>query len=419
MLNYTPLITILVCGFSLAFIFGYLAHRLKISPIVGYLLAGILIGPSTPGYVANPELVHELAEIGVILLMFGIGLHFSLTNLTSIKRIIIPGALLQIIVSSYLGTHFGLLQGWTLSTSLLFGLAISVASTVVLLRTLEDVNLLNTAQGHLAIGWLVIEDLTMIAVLVLLPPIAMMLGYYQPEVDEIPFLHGHLFLLFLFTLIKISTFVLAMIVFGRKLIPLFLNNIAKNGSNELFRLAVLTIALAVAFIAAKLFDVSFALGAFFAGMMLSESTLTHRAAKEILPLRDAFSVLFFVSVGMLLHPSIFWVHPTLILSITALILFGKSILAFIIVLCFRYPLSSSIMVGLSLGQIGEFSFILSALGYKLNLMSVEVKDMIVAGAFLSMILNPILFRLTIKSWPHFFDKRKHKTIIPVAVRESD
>jgi monovalent cation:H+ antiporter-2, CPA2 family len=406
MSTYTPLISILVSGFGLAFFFGYIAHRLKISPIVGYLFAGVMIGPFTPGYVADSGLSSELAEIGVILLMFGIGLHFSLTDLTSIKRTVIPGALLQIVLSCYLGAQFGLYFNWSMSSSLLFGLGISVASTVVLLRTLEDVGLLNSINGRLSIGWLIIEDLTMISVLVLLPPIAMIFGYYQPSGANLPFLHNHLILLFLFTIIKIITFVAGMVIFGRKLIPLFLQNIAKNGSNELFRLAVLTIALAIAFIAAKLFDVSFALGAFFAGMMLSESTLSHRAAEEILPLRDAFSVLFFVSVGMLLQPWTLLTHPTLIFLTTCLILFGKTLLAFIIVICFRYPLSTGIMVGLSLGQIGEFSFILSALGCKLNLLSPEVRDLIVAGAFLSMILNPILFRFAIKYLPKQFKIKK-------------
>src|SRR3990167_1065782 len=381
MSSYTPLLSTLVFGFGLAFFFGYLAHRLKISPIVGYLLAGVIIGPSTPGYVANSELSAELAEIGVILLMFGIGLHFSVADLSSIKRIIIPGAFLQILATTYFGTHFGLLNDWSVSTSLVFGLAISVASTVVLLRTLEDVNLVNSANGHLAIGWLIIEDLAMISVLVLLPPIAMMFGFYEPHDTPSSFLNRHVFLLFLFTIFKIATFVFAMIVFGKKLIPSFLHNIAKNGSNELFRLAVLTIALAIAFIAAKLFDVSFALGAFFAGMMLSESTLSQRAAEEILPLRDAFSVLFFVSVGMVLHPETLVAPPSLIFFTTCLILFGKSIIAFIIVLCFRYPLATGVMVGLSLGQIGEFSFILGTLGCKLNILSFEARDLIVAGAF--------------------------------------
>lgn len=415
MTSYTPLLSMLVSGFGLAFFFGYIAHRLKISPIVGYLLAGVMIGPFTPGYVADSGLSGELAELGVILLMFGIGLHFSLADLTSIKRIIIPGALLQILLTSYLGAQFGLYLHWDLSSSLLFGLAISVASTVVLLRTLEDVKLLHTVNGRLAVGWLIIEDLAMISVLVLLPPIAMISGSYLPTEVHPSFLQNHLVLLFLFTIFKVVTFVAGMVVFGRKLIPQFLQNIAKNGSNELFRLAVLTIALAVAFIAAKLFDVSFALGAFFAGMMLSGSTLSHRAAEEILPLRDAFSVLFFVSVGMLLQPWTLVTHPKLIFLTTCLILFGKSILAFLIVVSFRYPLSTGIMIGLSLGQIGEFSFILSALGCKLKLLSPEVRDLIVAGAFLSMILNPILFRFAMKCFPKQFKVRKgNHEPIPVA-----
>lgn len=396
MAPYTPLITILVSGFGLAFFLGYLAHRLRISPTVGYLLAGVLIGPSTPGYIADPKLASELAEVGVILLMFGIGLHFSVADLNSVKKIAIPGAIIQIFLSTILGACFGLYQGWSISTCLLFGLALSVASTVVLLRCLEEVGLLNTKNGHMAIGWLIVEDLAMISILVLLPAFAVITGHQEPASDMPSFFQKHIILLFLFTLFKITTFIAAMVVFGRKLIPRFLQNIAKNGSNELFRLAVLTMALAIAFIAAKLFDVSFALGAFFAGMMLSESTLSHRAAEEILPLRDAFSVLFFVSVGMLLHPLTLIDHPWLILITVFIIFLGKSIFALLIVLAFGYPFSTAFMIALSLAQIGEFSFILTEISCKLKLLSVEAGDLIVAGAFISMIINPITFRFMIQ-----------------------
>ena len=399
MSNYTPLISILVAGFGLAFTFGYIAHRLRISPIVGYLIAGILLGPSTPGYIADPVLIGDLSELGIILLMFGIGLHFSIPSLHAIKRIAIPGASIQIVLTTLLGGLFGQWNGWTLSSSLLFGLAISVASTVVLLRTLEDSKLLFTSHGRLAVGWLIMDDLIMVVTLVLLPPIALMFGYDQVVLEPASFLHKHVFLLLCLTLFKITTFVLAMVVFGRRLIPLFLTRIEKHASNELFRLAVLTIALATAFIAANLFDVSFALGAFFAGMMLSESTLSHRAAEEILPLRDAFSVLFFVSMGMLLHPYTLIAHPMTLLWITLLIMVGKSFFAFVIVLAFRYPFKAACLIALSLAQIGEFSFILSTLACKLQLLSVQVRDLITAGAFISMILNPLLFRSFLKYLP--------------------
>lgn len=399
MSEYTPLITILVSGFGLAFFLGYIAHRLRISPTVGYLLAGVLIGPSTPGYIADPYLANELAEIGVILLMFGIGLHFSVADLNSVKRIAIPGALIQILLSTILGAAFGFYQDWSISSSLLFGLAISVASTVVLMRCLEEVNLLKSKNGHIAIGWLIVEDLTMISVLVLIPAFAIMTGHESPNLHTFSFLNEHVTFLFLFTVFKAITFIAAMFIFGRKLIPSFLQNIAKNGSNELFRLAVLAMALAIAFIAAKLFDVSFALGAFFAGMMLSESTLSHRAAEEILPLRDAFSVLFFVSVGMLLHPQTIISHPWLILMTVLMIFVGKSLFALGIVLVFRYPFSTALMIALSLAQIGEFSFILTEIGCKFDLLSSEAADLIVASAFISMIINPISFRFVVNALP--------------------
>lgn len=411
--QYTPLISILVFGFGLAFIFGYFAYRLKISPIVGYLFAGIVIGPFTPGYVADSHLSSELAEIGVILLMFGIGLHFSLSHLKSIKHIVIPGACIQMLIVALLGTQLGRIQEFSLSSSILFGISISVASTVVLIRTLEELKLLHHASGRLAVGWLIIEDIAMIFILVLLPPMAMMMGESPAKAHVAPqwaWYYENPLLIFIWTLLKITAFITGMILFGRKMIPRLLHIISLHGSNELFRLAVLSIALAVAFIAAKLFNVSFALGAFFAGMMLSESTLSHRAAEEILPLRDAFSVLFFVSVGMLLHPSILIHEPIHIMITTAFILFGKSFIAFIIVIMFRYSWNMALLIGLSLGQIGEFSFILSSLACQLHLLSAHARDIIVAGAFLSMIANPILFRSLLKLCPKCFEVRRKKII---------
>lgn len=398
--DYSPLIGTLVFGFSLAFTFGYIAHRIKISPIVGYLIAGIFIGPFTPGFIADPNLTNELAEIGVILLMFGIGLHFSIADLNSVKKVVIPGAILQIFLTTLVGVLFGLYLKWHMANCLLFGLSISVASTVVLLRSLEDLNLLKTREAHIAIGWLIMEDLAMILVLIILPALATILNMQESQQVYLSFFEQHPLYLLIFTLFKMTTFIFAMCIFGRKLIPSFLHHVAKNSSNELFRLAILCIALSIAFVAAKLFDVSLALGAFFAGMILSESVFSQRAAEEILPLRDAFSVLFFVSVGMLFNPITLVEQPGLILMTTLFIMLAKSLFAFMIMIFFRYPLSTACLIAVSLAQIGEFSFILSTLGYKVNLMTHNVKDLIIAGAMISMIINPILFRLTV----NFFQK---------------
>ena len=387
----TPLIAAIVGGIVLAFLFGAAAHRLRISPLVGYLLAGVVVGPFTPGFVANQELIAELAEIGVILLMFGVGLHFSLKDLLSVKSIAVPGAIAQIVVATALGWTLAWLLGWSTLAGLVFGLALSVASTVVLLRALQERRLVDTAQGRIAVGWLIVEDIFMVAVLVLLPPLA---EIYQ-SIDQAgggPDA-GALALTLAITMGKLAAFVAIMLLIGRRVVPWVLHYIAHTGSRELFRLAVLSIALGIAFGASALFGVSFALGAFFAGMILSESELSHQAAQETLPLRDAFAVLFFVSVGMLLDPVVLMDQFWPLLATLGIILFGKSVAAFVIVRLFRYPKATALVISASLAQIGEFSFILAGLGLALGVFPEQAQDLILAGAIISILLNPAFFVL--------------------------
>jgi CPA2 family monovalent cation:H+ antiporter-2 len=382
----TPLISTLVMGLVLAFALGAVAQRIRISPLVGYLLAGILIGPFTPGYVADQKIADQLAEIGVILLMFGVGLHFSLDDLLKVKAIAIPGAIVQIAVATALGMGLAYLLGWPLAAGLVFGLALSVASTVVLLRALQERRLVETERGRIAVGWLIVEDIAMVLALVLLPVLADTLkgGGQSLTWDEL------LWPLAL-TLAKVTAFVVIMLMVGRRVIPWVMHWVAHTGSRELFRLAVLAIALGVAFGAAVLFDVSFALGAFFAGMILAESELSQRAAQETLPLRDAFAVLFFVSVGMLVDPAILWREPLPVLATLLIIVLGKSVAAYLIVRLFRYPPSTALTISASLAQIGEFSFILAGLGVTLALLPPAARDLILAGAILSILLNPVFF----------------------------
>ena len=383
--HYTPLISTIVVALVLAFIFGVLAQRLRFSPLVGYLLAGILISPFTPGYVADQGIANELAEIGVILLMFGVGLHFSLGDLLSVGRIAIPGAIAQIAVATALGMGLAWWLGWSMSAGVVFGLALSVASTVVLLRAMQERRLLETERGRIAVGWLIVEDIAMVLTLVLLPALAPVLKAGATL---------SLFALALpiaITLGKVAAFVAIMLIVGRRVIPWILHYVAHTGSRELFRLSVLAIALGVAFGAAMLFDVSFALGAFFAGMMLSESELSQRAASETLPLRDAFAVLFFVSVGMLVDPTIVLREPIPLLATVLIIVVGKSLAAFVIVRLFGHPTSTALTIAASLAQIGEFSFILAGLGIELTLLPERGRDLILAGAILSILLNPLFF----------------------------
>lgn len=389
----TPLIATIVIGLCLAFLFGAIANRLRISPLVGYLLAGVVCGPYTPGFVADQELTLQLAEIGVILLMFGVGLHFSFKELLSVKAIAVPGALVQILAATILGTGLGLIIGWDLAGSVVFGLALSTASTVVLLRAMQERRLMETDRGRIAVGWLIVEDLVMVLALVLMPAIAGLINGHtgalaQPVAAASGFGITGILLL---TLAKIAVFITLMLVVGKRLVPWILEVISASGSRELFRLGVLAIALGVAFGAANLFGVSLALGAFFAGMVMSESDLSHQAAEESLPLRDAFAVLFFVSVGMLFDPMVLVRYPLSLLATLLIILIGKSVAAFFIVRAFKHPTGTALTISASLAQIGEFSFILAGLGVSLQLMPPEARDLILAGAILSILFNPLVF----------------------------
>ena len=384
----TTLIGTVVAGLGVAFLMGALAHRLKISPIAGYLLAGILVGPFTPGFVADTGLAMQLAEIGVILLMFGVGLHFSLKDLLSVRKIAVPGAIAQIAVATALGMMLGLWLGWSIEGSAVFGLALSVASTVVLLRALQARDMVETEKGRIAVGWLIVEDLVMVLALVLLPA---MFGDRGDEANGAGLLQSTGIVL-----LKVVGFVAFMFVIARRVLPWVLHWVAHSGSRELFRLAVLAIALGVAFGAAVIFDVSFALGAFFAGMILGETQLSRRAAEETLPLRDAFAVLFFVSVGMLFDPKVLIEEPLPVIATVAIIVVGKSLAAYALVRAFGYKSQTALTISVSLAQIGEFSFILAGLGVGLEVLPETGRDLILAGSLLSILFNPILFTLAVK-----------------------
>lgn len=391
------LISTIAVGFGLALVFGFAATRLRMPPLVGYLMAGVVIGPTTPGFVADLHLASQLAEIGVMLLMFGVGLHFSLSDLMAVKGIAIPGALVQIVVAVALGMGTAHLWGWPLGAALVFGLCLSVASTVVLLKALERLGLLDSVNGRIAVGWLVVEDLVMVLVLVVLPAFAGMLAADSaanppPHIPKAtPGFQEALWFTVALTLAKVTAFIASMLIVGRRVFPKMLWWVASSGSRELFTLCVVAAAVGVAFGAAKLFDVSFALGAFFAGMMMQESQFSHRAADESLPLRDAFAVLFFVSVGMLFDPSVLWQSPGKLAATVAIILIGKTLAAMALVLLLRYPLNTALTVGFSLAQIGEFSFILASLGASLGLLPKEGQDLILAGAIVSIAVNAALF----------------------------
>lgn len=382
----TPLINTIVGGLVLAFLLGIAANRLRISPLVGYLAAGVLVGPFTPGFVADTSLAPELAELGVILLMFGVGLHFSLKDLMAVKHIAIPGAIAQIAVATLLGMLFSSVMGWTLLNGLVFGLCLSTASTVVLLRALEERQLIDSRRGQIAIGWLIVEDLVMVLTLVLLPAFGDILGTQGTG-------SAQLWRELALTIGKVVAFITLMIVVGRRLVPWVLAKSASTGSRELFTLAVLALALGIALGAVELFGVSFALGAFFAGVVLNESELSHRAAHDTLPLRDAFAVLFFVSVGMLFDPTILLREPLAVLATLAIILLGKSAAAFALVKLFGLSLRTSLTIAVSLAQIGEFAFILACLGIALNMLSEQGCHLVLAGAILSIMINPLMFAL--------------------------
>ncbi len=396
----TPLITTLVAGFGLAFLFGLLAQRLKLPLIAGYLLAGVVIGPFTPGYVADMGLATELAELGVILLMFGVGLHFSPRDLMAVRAIAVPGALGQITVATSFGTLMGWMLGWTLGAALIFGLALSVASTVVLLRALQERDLIATDKGRAAVGWLIVEDLVMVLALVLIPPLAGLLGGVPiPVAEEAEIVAeagigiGPIAATVLITLVKAAAFVALMLVVGRRVIPWVLHTVSHTKSRELFRLSVLAIALGVAYGATHFFGVSFALGAFFAGMVMSSSTLSSQAMRETLPLRDAFAVLFFVSVGMLFNPGVILTAPLALVGTVVIIVGVKSAVAYYIILGFGHDHEKGLTIAASLAQIGEFSFILITMGVKLAIVPTEARDLVVAGAMISILLNPLLFHL--------------------------
>jgi monovalent cation:H+ antiporter-2, CPA2 family len=376
---------------ALAFILGFIATRLKLPALLGYLLAGAFLGPATPGFVADLKLSAQLAEIGVMLLMFGVGLHFSVGDLLSVRKIAVPGAMLQIATATLLGFFVAQGWGWEFGESLVFGLSLSVASTVVLLKALEQYNILKSVNGQIAVGWLIVEDLVMVLLLVLLPPLStLILGGGANVV-----LGPDLFFSLLKTIIKITLFIALMLVIGKRFFPWLLWQVAKTGSQELFTLCVISAALGIAYVSSELFGVSFALGAFFAGVVMRESHLSHRAAEKSLPLRDAFAVLFFVSVGMLLDPEVFIEQPGHVLATVLIIIIGKSVVAFGLVLAFRYPLNTALIVSASLAQIGEFSFILVGLSVQLGIFSPENQSVVLASAIISIALNPFIFQ-TIK-----------------------
>lgn len=382
------LITTLAAGFSIALILGFIAERIKVPALVGYLVAGIIIGPATPGFVADMHMASQLSEIGVMLLMFGVGLHFSLNDLLSVRRIAVPGAVVQMSLATMLGMALAWWWGWNWGSGLIFGLSLSCASTVVLLKALEARGVLETMNGRIAVGWLVVEDLACVLVLVLMPPLAGVLGGGG---DFSVAGSGSLWMTIGKTLLEVAAFIVLMLVAGRRVLPWLLWQVARTGSRELFTLMVVAAAIGIAYGAAQLFSVSFALGAFFAGMVMRESEFSQRAAEESLPLRDAFSVLFFVSVGMLFDPAILVEQPGHLLGVVAIIILGKMLAALLLVLAYRYPLTTALTVAASLAQIGEFSFILAGLGLSLGLLPAEGMSLILAGALISIALNPFLF----------------------------
>lgn len=400
--HHIPLITTIAAAFGIALILGFVAERLKIPALVGYLLGGILIGPSTPGFVADVGLASQLSEIGVMLLMFGVGLHFSFKDLLAVKRIAVPGAIVQMSLATVLGMALSHWWGWSLGAGLIFGISLSCASTVVLIKALEKQGIIESMNGRIAVGWLVVEDLITVLVLVMLTPLAGILGGTMPDGAT----SSPLWMTVGRTLLEVSAFIALIMLVGRRAVPWLLWQVARTGSRELFTLAVIATAIGVAYGAAELFSVSFALGAFFAGMVMRESEFSHRAATESLPLRDAFSVLFFVSVGMLFEPLILIEEPIRVLGVVTIIIVGKSIAAMALVLAFRYPLSTALTIAASLAQIGEFSFILAGLGLALGLLPTEGVSLVLAGALISIALNPFVFA-AIAPFKRWLLKRSH------------
>jgi CPA2 family monovalent cation:H+ antiporter-2 len=389
----TALISTIAVGFAFAFIGGLLASWLRLVPLVGYLLAGVVVGPFTPGFVGDVNLSKQLAEIGVMLLMFGVGMHFSVRDLLAVRGVALPGAILQSVTATALGVATARLWGWTLAAGLVFGLALSVASTVVLLRALEERGELDTANGRIAVGWLIVEDLLTVFVLVLLPALAAFLG--EPSGGAVGDATAKSLLMTLaLTVGKIAAFVALMLVVGARLLPWLLKRVSRTGSGELFTLAVVAVALGIAFGAAELFGVSFALGAFFAGIVVNQSDYSKQAARELQPLQTAFTVLFFVAVGMMVDPAILVRQPLQVLAVVGIVIIGKSLAAFLIVRVLRYSLQTGLTVSASLAQIGEFSFMLAGLGVSLGMLPPEGLSLVVAGALLSITLNPLAFRVS-------------------------
>ena len=382
------LIILLAVGFGLALVFGYLAARARLPPLIGYLIAGIIISPNTPGVVGDIQLANQLAELGVMFLMFGVGMHFSLSDLMQVRRIALPGAILQIAVATLLGIGVSMMWGWSFGSALVFGLSLSCASTVVLLKALGDRGLLNSVNGKIAVGWLLVEDLVMVLALVLLPATALLLGGVPIAGSDTD---ANIWMTLALTLLKVAGFIAFMLIIGKRLVPFIMQIVARLGSRELFTLTVVAAAVSIAFGAYKVFGVSMALGAFFAGMVVKESDFSHRAEEETLPLREIFSILFFVSVGMLFDPRILFDQPMHVLAVVGIIMVGKTIAAMALVLFFRYPINTALTVGASLAQIGEFSFILATLGVSLQLLSLEGQNLILAGALISITLNSFIF----------------------------
>ncbi|EPF75817.1 sodium:proton antiporter [Acinetobacter gyllenbergii] len=382
------LIILLAVGFGMALIFGYIAARLRLPPLIGYLVAGIIISPNTPGVVGDIQLANQLAELGVMFLMFGVGMHFSLKDLLQVRRIALPGAILQIAVATLLGIAVSMFWGWSFGAALIFGLSLSCASTVVLLKALGDRGLLDSVNGKIAVGWLLVEDLVMVLALVLLPATAVLLGGQAlPGTDT----SQSIWITIGITLLKVTGFIAFMLIIGKRLVPMIMQFVARLGSRELFTLTVVAAAVSIAYGSYAVFGVSMALGAFFAGMVVKESDFSHRAEEETLPLREIFSILFFVSVGMLFDPSILVEEPLRILAVVAIIMVGKTLAAMALVLFFRYPINTALTVGASLAQIGEFSFILATLGLSLGLLTPDAQNLILAGALFSITLNSFVF----------------------------
>jgi K+:H+ antiporter len=418
------LISTIAVGFALALICGFLANRLGASPLVGYLVAGVAVGPFTPGFVADRAIAGQLAEIGVMLLMFGVGLHFSVADLMAVRRVVLLGAVGQIVIATSIGLGLALVWGWSVGAGVVLGLSLSVASTVVLLKALEERNAITTVNGRIAIGWLIVEDLAMVLTLVLLPAVANVLGGQVGAATHAAGAQGWVVTLG-FTVAKVAAFVAVAVLVGPRVMPWLLRQVARTGSRELFTLCVLTVAIGIAFGSAVLFSVSFALGAFFAGMVLSESELSHKAAANALPLQDAFAVLFFISVGMLFDPAILWRAPLMVSAVLLHILVGKSLVAMGLVLLMGYPLSTALFAAASLAQIGEFSFILAGLGTTYGLLPLEGLNLILAGALLSITLHPLVFSLAdrvmggVRMWPWLAQCFEERRRARFAVVQSD